>query len=205
VNQTLSSWQRIGWVAAIAIAVVLAGSLFVATWTPSVHEVHTPGATAMTKVSVDAANAPAFLYGTPTPTMSLADLRCQVSNNRSSEPCPDPTTLAQRFWPTVAQSPKTIYVGLPASCLPFGSASGLNVEYVGSSRLLLFHCVSARAWFVPPAPRMMGVMAAPTIILVSVPADAIPAGSLTLVQDDRVEHLLGDDSTQVVLGRVTIP
>ncbi len=195
--------KRVGWIAAAAFALILVGLAVVVSWTPSIHDVHTPGATAMTTVRVDAVSPPVFLYGVPTPSMSLADLRCQLSYSRAA-PCTDPTTLAQRFWPTVAQSPKTIYVGLPDSCAPFESVSGFNVEYVGSSRLLVFHCFSARAWFVPPPPRTMGVMAQPTIILATVPTDAIPAGSLTVVLDDRVEHLLGDDSNQLVLGRVTI-
>lgn len=196
--------KRIGCIPAITFALILVGLAVAVSWTPSIHEVHTTGAIAITTLKVDASSPPVFISGDLTPSMSLADLRCQVLKYRASGPCPDPALLAQRFWPEVTQSPKTIYVGLPASCAPFDSSSGLNVEYVGSSRLLVFHCFSARAWFVPPAPRMAGVTAAPTIILATISTAPIPAGSLTVVRDDRVEHLLGDDSTQVVLGRLTI-
>jgi hypothetical protein len=50
----------------------------------------------------------------------------------------------------------------------------------------------------------MGVRAiAPTALLI-VPANGFATGAVTLVEDDRVEHILGDDSTETVLGTVAI-
>ncbi len=40
--------------------------------------------------------------------------------------------------------------------------------------------------------------------LVLVSTDAIPGGRLTVVQDDRIEHLIGDQTTETALGTVTI-
>lgn len=50
----------------------------------------------------------------------------------------------------------------------------------------------------------MGVEAAPPAALLVVPTSGIPAGNLNVIEDDRVEHLLGDDSTESELGTATI-
>jgi len=106
------------------------------------------------------------------------------------------------MWPNATQVPKTLYLALRFTCDVY--VPMFNVEYIDSTRTLIAHCYSVSAWYVPPPPRGMDAEAQPMLILVLVGTDAIPPGPLTVVLDDRVEYLLGDDSNQVVLGRVTI-
>jgi hypothetical protein len=40
--------------------------------------------------------------------------------------------------------------------------------------------------------------------LILVPTDAISPGMLTVIRDDRIEHLVGDQSTEVRLGTLTV-
>ena len=44
----------------------------------------------------------------------------------------------------------------------------------------------------------------PGLFLFLVSSEAITPGEVTIVRDDRVEHLLGDDSHETQLGTVTI-
>jgi hypothetical protein len=37
-----------------------------------------------------------------------------------------------------------------------------------------------------------------------VPANAIPPGTLSIVQDDRLEHLVGDQSAEATIATATI-
>jgi hypothetical protein len=194
--------KRFGWLAASTLAVALLGVLVAVNWTPAPHAVSTAGATAITDIQVADRNpSPFYVSVAPAPSMSLEKLRCEVWRARSAT-CPDPTTLAQQLWPSLSQSPKTLYVALPEACLTSFGGYGLNVEYFASSRTLTIHCYSAAAWYVAQGPP--GVRAVPSIGLVLVGTKQIPPGNLTVVEDYRVEHLLGDDSTQVVLGTAAI-
>lgn len=195
--------QRLGCLAASALALALVGLLIGVSWTPTPHPIRTAGATAITNFQVVDRNASSFYVSVaPPPSMSLAELRCAVWRARSAT-CPDPTTLAQRLWPNLAQSPETLYVVLPVACLTSFGGYRLNVEYIASSRTLTIHCYSAAAWYVPQPPP--GVGPAPSSGLILVGTAEIRPGNVTVVADYRVEHLLGDDSTQVVVGGVTIP
>jgi hypothetical protein len=184
------------------LVLVLTGVVFGVTRTPSPHQVRTPGAIGITSWRTILFGGPVFYGPPPAPSESLAELRCRVSQHHQPLPCPDPARLAQQMWPEATQDPKTLYVALPWTCDV--SVSNFNIEYIDSSRTLIAHCYSVSAWYVPPAPRTMGAEAQPVLILVLVGTDAIPSGPLTVVLDDRVEYLLGDDSNQLVLGRVTI-
>jgi hypothetical protein len=75
-----------------------------------------------------------------------------------------------------------------------GSKSGANLPYrFGTSQTSSIHGVSEAA-----------EQALPPAGLVLVATDAFGAGNLNVVEEDRVEHLLGDDSTQAVLGVVAV-
>ena len=50
----------------------------------------------------------------------------------------------------------------------------------------------------------MGVVAVPPLGLLLIPTQSIPAGKLDIVEDLRLEHVLGDDSNEFQLGAVTI-
>jgi hypothetical protein len=188
---------------AVAVLVlVLAGVAFVVTRTPSPHEVHTPGAIGIIDWRAIPGGGPVFYGPPPAPSESLAELRCRVALHNRQLACPDPTRLAQEMWPEATQDTQTLYVALPSTCGVY--VPNFNIEYVDSSRTLIAHCYSVSAWYVPRPPRTMGAEAQPTLILVLVGTGAISPGPVTVVLDDRVEHLLGDDSNQLLLGRVTI-
>lgn len=190
-------WFIVGGGCAVAIGLVA-----LIAWTPPSHDVRTPGAVPIANVKVapsDGVGMPVYFSATtPAPSTSLDDERCQAWLSRAKGPCPDAATLAQQLWPSLAQNPKTLYVTVPASC------GGFNVEYMASSHTLVVHCYTALGWYVAPDLGPPGVEAAPTLILLLVPTGSIAPGDLTVVRDDRVEHLVGDDSSQVVLGKVAI-
>lgn len=187
--------------AASAITLLLLGALVVLTWTPAAHDIHTGGARPITNVRA-ADDRTTYADGHLTPTQSLGQLRCQAWRATRTGPCPDATTLEQTFWPAVAQSPDTLYISLPPSC-PGLAPGGFNIEYFDSNRTLVIHCNVAAPWLnltrQPP-----GVVALPPAVLVGVPTEAFGAGTLKVVEEDRVEHLLGDDITQTDLGTATI-
>jgi hypothetical protein len=146
------------------------------------------------------------------PSLSLADIRCQewhlaFTNPHRADPCPDATTLALSYWPQLTPSSKTLYVGW----LPCGSyskvggqgiANGFNVEYLSSNRTMIIHCYFARPWIWQPGPP--GTYAIAPLVLLLVPTNAIPTGTLSIVQDDRLEHLIGDQSAESTLATATI-
>src|SRR5260370_4566473 len=125
--------QRFGCLAASALAIALGGLLIGVSWTPTPHPIRTAGATAITNFQVVDRNASSFYVSVaPPPSMSLAELRCAVWRARSAT-CPDPTTLAQRLWPNLAQSPETLYLALPLACLTSFRSYRLDVDIIASS------------------------------------------------------------------------
>jgi hypothetical protein len=145
-------------------------------------------------------------------SQSLEIVRCQIwhadtQNPGRDDPCPDGPTLAKIYWPQVTQSPATLYVGWP----PCGSYSapgshsvsvGINAEYFGADRAVILHCYFARPWLWDRGPS--GVDAIAPMLLLLVSTNGIPPGTLSIVQDDRVEHLIGDDNYESPLGSATI-
>jgi hypothetical protein len=198
----------------LAAGIVILVSLFT---TPATHDVHTPGGTSI-RVGIAAPvtrNGPQAGLVSLTPTQSLADVRCQMwhsdpFNRYKSDPCPSDLTLAEDYWPQLAQSPQTLYVGWTVCGTFWYNPNGLqteyslfNVEYIGSSRTLTIHCYSARAWIRLPGGAHYA-RAVPTTALLVVPTNRISPGRLSVVQDDRIEHLLGDETTATQLGIATI-
>src|SRR5260370_11125588 len=183
--------QRFGCLAASALAIALGGVVIGVSWEVTAHPIRTAGATAITNFQVVDRNVSSFYVSVaPPPSMSLAELRCAVWRARSAT-CPDPTTVAQRLWPNLAQSPETLYVVLPVACLTSFGGYPLDVEYIASSRTLTIHCYSAAAWYVPQPPPGVGPAPSSGLILVG-PAE-IPPANVPVAADYRVRHLLRDD------------
>jgi hypothetical protein len=168
---------------------------------PMPHEVHTPNAIPI-RVQTSTTRTDALIT---TASESIADLRCQVwhaggwtlSGYRpNTGPCPDDATLASTYWPQFSQSPKTLY-------LAWTRCSVFNVEYIAFNRTLVIHCFTAGD-SVPPFFSPGGVVALRFLDLLLVPTDAMSPGSLSIIEDDRVEHFLGDSSTEVQLATATI-
>jgi hypothetical protein len=192
--------KRTGIVLAVVFPLAAIASSVVVIWTPPVHAVHTAGAT-----SVKAYSAAGWVPAegsTPKPTTSLAQLRCELW--RGSPPCPDAAYLALRMWPSLSQTPKTLYVPMQGG----GSSnpSGWNVDYEPTGRTLMIHSYEAQALLVLRRPdETLGAAMQPTIDLLVVATDAMTPGDTTVVEDTRIEHLLSDQTTgSYVLGTVTI-
>jgi hypothetical protein len=183
----------------IAVAQLLAlAQLFVS---PQPHEVHTPNAIPI-RVQTATSRIDAFITFA---SESIADLRCEVWHSGgwtnsgyrpNTGPCPDEATLALTYWPQLSQSPKTLY-------LAWTRCSVFNVEYIAFNRTLVIHCFTAGD-SVPTFFSPGGVVAQRFLDLLLVPTDAMSPGSLSIIEDDRVEHFLGDSSTEVQLATATI-
>ena len=181
---------------AVAQLLVLA-QLFVS---PQPHEVHSPNAI---PISVQTASSQTQAF-TTTASESLADLRCQIWHagrftgqqvTPHTGPCPDDAALALAYWPQFSQSPKTLYLAW-SRCWVF------NVEYIASNRTLVIHCFTAGT-LIPPV-TLPGVVAQRFLDLLLVPTEAMSPGSLNIIEDDRVEHFIGDYSNEVVLATAVI-
>jgi hypothetical protein len=194
------------WVVVLSagIAVIIAAAqllvlaeLFVS---PQAHDVHSPNAIPI-RVQTAASRTDALIT---TASESIADLRCQIwhagGNNGqgyrpNAGPCPDDATLALAYWPQFSQSPKTLYLAW-TRCFVF------NVEYIAFNRTLIIHCYTAGTLI--PDIRLPGLGPPAFLDLLLVPTDAMSPGSLSIIEDDRVEHFIGDYSSEVLLATATI-
>ncbi len=132
------------------------------------------------------------------PSQSLADIRCQVASYYSTGPCPPDARMAEGIWPFVKQRPNTLYVGLLPSC-----PGHFNIEYFAHDRRLIIHCHFAYPYISIPT-GASGANAYRVTELIQVPTDPVGPGSLQVVEDDRIEHLIGDQTTETELGTATI-
>ncbi len=186
----------------VASAVLLGAIALIGlvTWSPPVHPISTPGTR-----PVKAHEAGGFGPWTdvPAPTMSLSALRCDIWHSRTRTVCPDDATLAQRMWPALAQTPQTIYVSRSSDSLA-GPLS--NVEYESRTRTLIIHsCGSRPLLLITLAPQREGTRMQPSLDLLAVSTDGIPAGKLNVAADWWIERLTGDEQNGItVLGTVEI-
>jgi hypothetical protein len=187
--------KRIVWLG-VAVLVLLWAIAFVA---PPAHEIHTRGATAL---NVPLVYSDVHLLGTLIePSQSLSDLRCQMwrSQNRAT-PCPD--DLASRYFPALTETPNTLYFPW-RGCAPWSDSQGYNIEYLATGRTLVIHCYAAEPWITFRHP-VMGVFAIPSVNLLVVPTGAMGPGVVQILEDDRIERLVGDLSDEVQLATTTI-
>jgi hypothetical protein len=198
----LPNKQTLKWIASLSTSAALALVLAGACLAPADHDVYSSGGVRVTVKLADPLDSPRF-YGRIRPSQSLLDVRCQVWQRTSIGSCPDEATLARAYWPRLTQTAKTLYVGLPSSCDPYDYVADFNVEYLASGRTLIIHCHRAAPWIALPASGS-GVAMTISTVLVQVSTDSIPVGKVRVVQDDRVEHLIGDQATESDLGDVNI-
>jgi hypothetical protein len=173
---------------------------------PARHDIHTPGAIPVEVRSSDPGSDSPF-FGPIKPSQSLSNVRCQAWLLQRPAPCPHDAALASIYWPKLAQTSEVLYVWWQA-CGEYWYApahavnDGFNVEYLGSNRTLTIHCYFATPWIQTPGPP--GVTMTVAFALLVVPTNAFRPGKLTIVQDDRLEHLAGDQSTQFQVATATI-
>ncbi len=173
--------------------VLLAGLAADALVAPAPHEVQTPGATRVATSWIEATDQVEWVPGQP--TQSFAEVRCRMARSGAAIPCPPVTEGA---------APALYFV--QALCVGPSSGSfsyqGHNLEYFPSSRTLVIHCYIARAWLEARGP--MGVAAVPRAAVLIVSTSAMGPGQIKIVEDNRVEHLFGDQSDEFQVATATI-
>jgi hypothetical protein len=194
--------KRVIW---LSVATIVALLLLEGLAAKPAHEVHTPGATALKAVAV-ATNLPYYSNANPA-SQSISDLRCQVARARNATtPCPP--DMASPYLPSVAQSPNTLYL-LWIGCIDWHGGGeiiewqGYNIEFLPDERKLVIHCYTAEPW-IAFHQSLYGVAASPIVNLLMVPTGSMGPGPIMIVEDDRREHLVGDQSIESPIGRTVI-
>ena len=192
--------ERVPVLAIVVVTVLILGAAIVP---PPPHEVHTPGAGALNTRTVGS-DPPVISAQAIQPSQSLNDVRCAIWRARHPQTavCPDAATLASLYFPKLTQSPSTLYVPWLWCVYTQLYANGFNVEYQPGRRAVVIHCYLAK-----PLLRQGQTSYAysqPWLSLLLVPTSSIPAGQINVIEDDRIEHLVGDQSTEHELGTATI-
>ena len=193
--------KRIVWLSMGIALVLLLAVAFLAT---PAHEVHTPGATSLKASVVD---TDIHVYKVIQPSQSLSEVRCQVwAALHNMRPCPG--DIARTYLASITQAPNSLYL-LWAGCISWhGSGAiinwqGYNIEYLPTRRKLVIHCYVAEPW-ITHHQTLSGVLAVPSVPLLIVPTGAMGPGTIQIDEDDRLEHLVGDQSDQFQLATATI-
>jgi hypothetical protein len=193
--------KRIVWLGIGSLVVFLLVVGFVAM---PAHDVHTPGATPLAAPLV---RGDSPIYRAINPSESISDIRCQVWQGvHGATPCP--TDIARTYFPSITQTPNTLYLPWRGCISWSGSGAiinwqGFNLEFVSSGRRLLIHCYVAEPW-IAHHETLMGVAAVPSVSLLVVPTGSMGPGAIQIIEDDRLEHLVGDQSTEFPLAAATI-
>ncbi len=173
--------------------IVIAALIADAFLAPPLHDVGTPDAIPVSAAWIEATEQVEWVAGQP--TQSFDEVSCRLPRSGAAIPCPHVTEGAGPALHFV----QTLCVG-PSS----GSFSyqGHNLEYFPSRRTLVIHCYIARAWLDIGGP--MGVAAVPRAAVLIVSTSAIEPGTIKIVEDNRVEHLFGDQSDEFQIATATI-
>jgi hypothetical protein len=194
--------KRVIW---LSITTVVAFLLVDGFGSKPAHDVRTPGATPL-KAAVGTTDIRNFFFPVLS-SQSISDLLCQAwGRTYPNTSCP--ADLSSTYHASVTQAPNTLYV-LWVGCIDWHGAGeiikwqGYNLEYVPSERKLVIHCYVAEPW-ITHHPTMFGTVGLAPQTLLVVPTSSIAPGTIQIVEDDRLEHLVGDQSTESTLGTATI-
>jgi hypothetical protein len=182
-----------------AILIFLIADAFVA---PQVHDVHSPGGVPVKVTFFESNNTVAWVQSQP--SQSLADMQCRLITGAAK--C-DASTLTAYF-PNLVQTPQTLYLTWPHCVGGWGGGEvitwqGYSIDYVPSTRRLVIHCYRAKPWLYTPE-YVYGLVALPRYLLASVSTTGMTAGTITIVEDDHLEHLVGDQTDEYQLATATI-
>jgi len=181
--------------------------------TPVSHDIHTPGATPLTIQLADTDPLHALRFEPVTPSESLDTIRCEIWHelNPPTSACPDSASLANAYFPRLTQSPETLYFSwqrcgrTQAVYGTYSFATGFNAEYRLSDRTLVLHCNSTGPWVYWFGMGIHGIgPLPPPPSLVTVAATSFGPGTMRIVEDDRLEHFVGDQSTEFQVATATI-
>jgi hypothetical protein len=182
-----------------AVLIFLLADAFIA---PPAHDVHSPGGIPA-KVMFFESDQNVWWDPTP-PSQSLADMKCGAPSRATT--C-DASVVATDF-PNLTQTPQTLYL-VWAHCSDWSGHGeitpwdGSNIEYVPSSRQLVIHCYRAKPWLYAHQ-YLYGVAGTGRWALLSVSTAGIGTGTITILEDDHLEHLVGDQSDEYQLATATI-
>jgi len=169
---------------------------------PPAHDVHSPGGIPLKATFFESDQNVAW---DPTrPSQSLADMKCRVPDRGTT--C-DASVVATYF-PNLTQTPHTLYLVCPhftdktdaGEITPWG---GYNFEYVPSTRELVIHCYRAKAWLYAHQ-YLYGVAGTGRWALVAVSTTRMGSGTITILEEDHLEHLVGDQTDEYQLATATI-
>lgn len=196
----LTRW-RVVWLIATATAVLI---LIAAFYTPPAHEVHTPGGKALQAQGVVSEASEMIIDPRIRPSQSLDTVRCEIwrVHQLPTSTCPNSAALARRYFPRITQSVNKLYLpwrGCPATGR---DSEGENVEYLPASRTLAIHCYSAESFISMWRPNLRVAQLPPILLLV--PTESLSVGNISIVEEDRVEHLWGDHSYMNPIATATI-
>jgi hypothetical protein len=196
--------MRNGWVIAglsvvVTVWLIMGVTLVVAFVQPAPHEVHTPGSAVVNARLVEIPDRRPFV-DRPQPNESIDAIRCEVWHARQSptSTCPVGEVLAAEYFPALTQTPKTLYIPWDRC-----RANGFNLEYQSSRRSLVIHCYTAQPW-VNYELHLPGVVAERALAVLVVSTESLPPGDITIVEEDRIEHPLRDQSSEFQLATATI-
>lgn len=193
----MKRWLRIA--AGAALLLFLGADAFIS---PTAHDVHSPGGIPAKVTFFESSQNAAWDWTRP--SQSLADMKCRVPNDRTM--C-DASVLATYF-PNLTQTPQTLYL-VWSHCSDSAGVGevtlwdGYNFEYVPSTRELDIHCYRAKPWLYPHE-YLYGVQGTGRWALVAVSTVGIGSGTITIVEDDHLEHLFGDQSSEYQIATATI-
>jgi hypothetical protein len=194
--------KRAIWLSLAAIVAFLLVDGFVAR---PAHEVSTSGATPL-KAAAVTTDITDYSYPAPV-SQSISDLRCQLWVDRfANTPCPP--DVSSQYLASIAQTANTLYV-IWVGCVDWSGSGdvinwqGYNLEFLPSERKLIIHCYVAEPW-ITFHERLFGSVAQIPATLLLVPTDSMGPGPIQIIEDDRQEHLVGDQSSESPLGSATI-
>ena len=193
--------RRAVWIVLAAVAVFLAVDGFVAPFTA--HDIRSPGAKAP-RVSVYE-QTPSLRWNPGPPSQSLGVVAC-FSGGR---PCTASDVTA--VYPGLEQADHTLYY-VWAVCDAFYPAGGpgpiptpsYNIEYLPGTHQLILHCHTTSCWLCIKLGGGRGIGPQPPFVLLAIDTSEIGPGTLAIVEEDRVEHLVGDWSSESTLATATI-
>ncbi len=182
-----------------ALVVFLLADAFVE---PPAHEVHSPGGTPAKVTFFESNSTVAWVQSQP--SQSLADMQCRLITGATK--C-DARTLAA-FFPNLVQTPQTLYLTWPHCVGGWGGGEvinwqGYSIDYVPSTRKLVIHCYRAKPWLYTHE-YVYGVVALPRYVLAAVSTSGMTSGTITIDEDDHIEHLVGDQTDEYQLATATI-
>jgi hypothetical protein len=190
-------------VAATCLVVLVAlADAFIA---PPAHDVHSVGGSSVQLSAYDSTSTVWWMTGPP--TQSLPSVKCLDIGPNGRAPCAA-SDLASAF-PTLQQTKNTLYF-VWSGCVDWSGSgavipwAGYNAEFTASTRTVVLHCYLGTPWIYTPE-RLFGSRVAGGLnLLLAIPTSDLGAGSLQIREDDRLEHLIGDQSTEYELATATI-